>query len=282
MSIVTGRIRSGGRACGRYLLTQGENESVRILDVDGMTKFTDQSLIETLGDFTLNEKLTRSRKGLYHATINPEMISSHNLTDKQWFETVDILAAELGFSEQRRVIVLHKKLDRVHAHVVFERYDHENRRMIPIDHNYKKHDRARAKIEARLKEQPTPQRNPKRGKLKEDLTRLWRGTSDAKEFLQAAKAAGYSITAGSGKIPYMVVDDTGRSFNLRAHLDGIRIGEIRRRLNGSLLMNEKKAIALARTRSEITQPTLQKSDREKFLESLKQQHKPHTHKPRMR
>jgi len=221
--------------------------------VDGTTQFTEQQFRDLLGDFSLQEKLTKSRQGIYHAIINPAPEHSITMSDKDWQQAADILMESLpGFSGQRRAIVLHTKHSRTHAHVACDRYNVETGKMIPIPHNYKAHDKARARIEQTFNQQPTPLRNPHRAEMKATLTKLWQEQSTATGFIQAVKQEGYMISNGFGRNPYMVVDDTGRSFPLVRHLDGIRLKEVRERFKDTVLAEEKDAIAFMRTQQAVT------------------------------
>jgi hypothetical protein len=252
MAVIKGGARSNGRQLGSYLLSKKDNESVRILEVDSNTSFTEQEFRDLLGDFTLNEQLTRSRLGLYHGIINPEEEYSRSMSDKDWQQAADILGEELGFTGQRRAIVLHAKHGRTHAHIAFERYHHETGKMLSYSHNYRKHDKARARIEQTFNQQPTPVRNPHRAKMKATLTKLWQEEPTATAFIKAVKQEGYMISNGFGRNPYMVVDDTGRSFPLVRHLDGIRLKEVRERFKDTVLAEEKDAIAFMRTQQAVT------------------------------
>ncbi|WP_118976736.1 relaxase/mobilization nuclease domain-containing protein [Taibaiella koreensis] len=290
--VIKGKPRGHGRQLASYLLTLNENEAIRILDVDGMRQFTEKDLRNFLGDMSLNEQLTRSRKGLYHAVINPSPNEALKMSDKDWQRAADILAGELGFQEQRRAIVLHKKQLRTHAHVVYDRYNHEQGIMIDVKKNYYKHDKARARMEAEFQHTPTARRNPRRPEMKKTLTALWQQAPDATSFMKAAKKEGYTISQGFGRIPYMVVDHTGRSFNLVRHLDGIKMPEVRQRLKDKVLISEKDAIAFVRTQQTVThkaQPETPKPDsaqeaRNAFLENmnkLRQQQQGQKLKPRL-
>jgi hypothetical protein len=280
--VIKGKIRGGGRQLASYLLAQGENEAIRILDVDGQRNFDQQDLRDLLGDFSLNERLTRSRQGLYHASINPSEEDAAELTDAQWRQAADILAAELNFSEQRRALVLHRKGGRVHCHVVFERYDHGKQKMIPVDFNYKRHDKARAKMEQVFQHQPTPERNLRRPMMKKELSRLWHDCEDGKAFVKAARESGYAIVRKEGRAPFWVIDDTGRSFNLVRQLDGCKLKEARDRLGSVTLMDEKKAIALIRTKQALAAERPEDQERQEWIENMeKLRNKQRMHQPRM-
>nr|WP_262912274.1 relaxase/mobilization nuclease domain-containing protein [Algoriphagus sp. AGSA1] len=195
---------------------------------------------------SLKEQLTKSKQGLYHAQINPAYEEDRQMTDEDWHKAADILEHALGFEGQRRAIVLHEKKGRLHAHVVWERYDAETGKMKTISHNYKAHDQARQEIEKYLNQEPTPTRNKSRDDIKEVMTGLWDKTETGADFLKEVKNAGFCVAAGSGKRPFMVVDDKGRSFDLVRQLKGVRTKQVRERLDGEKLMDEKDAIELMR------------------------------------
>jgi hypothetical protein len=269
--VLKSKIRGNGRQLAHYLLTKADNEQVRILDVDGRKNFSEQDVRDMLGDFSLAEKLTRSRQGIYHAVINPPADASLTMTDKQWLTAVDILAEEIGFSEQRRVSILHTKNGRQHLHVAFERINYETLTMLPISHNYRKQDKARARMEQVFAEQPTPKRNPHRPEMKRTLTALWKKSGSAKEFLKSAKEEGYMISEGFGRVAYAVVDRTGRSYNLIRDLEGVKVKEARERFRDSALPTEKEAIAFQRNRQGISEKKQEQKPQEaknEFLENL--------------
>lgn len=224
--IVKGKARGHGRQLVSYWLTLNDNERIRILYVDGQLHFCEKDLRNLLTDFSLNEKLTKSRQGIYHCFIRPEDHTSNRMTDNDWLWAVDVLAQETGFDEQRRAVVLHYKDGGVHAHIAFERYHHESGKMIPIHHNYRKHDRARAKLEQMFVERLTPQINKNRKAMKLTLTELWQQTTTAAEFIKTARQHGYLVTKGYDKVPFMVIDQMPRSFNLVRHLTGIGKREV--------------------------------------------------------
>lgn len=272
-----GKSRGNGSQLGSYLLTINQNEEVRLLDVDGALRFTEQDFRELLLDMSRNEKLTKSRKGIYHLIINPE--TTTKLTDDDWIKAADVFMDELGLSNQRRAIVLHTKHGRQHAHVPVERYQHATGTMIEMKHDYRKHYKARARLEAMFGEKPTAKFNPKRPAMKASLTALWNSTEDVSAFMKEAKQQGYLIASGFGRTPFAVVDDTGRSFNLVRHLDGVDTKAVRERFKDKVLAGEKETIAFIRTQQEISkakqttdpQELERQAKREIFLNNMKQQ-----------
>lgn len=249
--VIRGRTRGGGAQLAKYLLTQGENERIQILDVDGRENANDNHLRNALLSMSLTSELTKSDKGLYHAQINPAYGEDRQMSDEDWLKAADMLGKDLELEEQRRVIVLHTKKGRTHGHVVWERYDHEKKKMISDSFSRLAQDRARLAMEQVFEQQPTAHRNQKRPEMKERLSDLWQKLKSGADFVKAAKQFGYVVAAGVQRRPFMVVDDTGRSFDLVRQLAGVKTKEVREKLKGEKLVAEKDAIALVRQKQKL-------------------------------
>jgi hypothetical protein len=242
--VIAGKIRGNAPQLARYLLAKGENERITILDIDGGRQADAASLKDMLYSMELNSELTRSRNSVYHAYINPspDDTTDRVMTMEEWRQSVDILTRQLGYEDQRRVVVLHEKPgNRIHAHIVYERYNHEHGTMATYEHNYKAHDRARAEMEAVLNHKPTPQKNRNRDRHKQTLTEIWQRTNTAAEFMREAGVNGYKIAKGTDR-PFRVIDADGVSFDLVRKLDGVKTQEVKARLGETELMPEKEAI----------------------------------------
>lgn len=268
--VIRGRIRGNGRQLAQYLLTKGENERIDILEVNGNTKAKDRHVHDALFAMNITAELTKTGKGLYHAQINPAYTEDKKMTAVQWQQAADVLAAELKLSEQNRVIVLHTKKGRTHAHVVWERYDHERGKIIDNKFSRLAQDRARKEMEKIFEHKKTPERNEKRPEMKKTLSEIWRFSADGKTFMLAASAAGYRLAAGEKRRPFMVVDGTGRSFDLVRQLDKVNTKAVREKLQGLKLPTEKKAIADVRATQQeknISKASLFADNREGILET---------------
>lgn len=242
--VIAGKIRGNAPQLASYLLAQGENEKITILDVDGHSDADASYLKDILYSMELNSELTRSKNSVYHAFINPnpEDTTDRAMTMEEWQKSVEILTKQLGYEDQRKVIVLHEKPGaRVHAHIVYERYNHEHGVMATYEHNYNAHDKARAEMETKLSHKPTPQKNKNRDHHKQTLTQIWQRTDTADGFIREAEANGYKIAKGTDR-PLKVVDADGVSFDLVRKLDGIKTKEVRARLADTELIPEKEAI----------------------------------------
>lgn len=244
--VIRGRTRGNGRQLAEYLLTMGENEHIRILDANGRKNPKEQHLRDDLLSMSLTSELTKSDKGLYHAQINPAYGDDKTMTAKRWLEAADLLGKELGLESQRRVIVLHTKKDRTHAHIVWERYDLDKQRMVSDSFSRLSQDRARKEMEILFEHKMTPRRNEKRPELKETLGKLWQASKTGQEFIKEAAKEGYLIAKGVQRRPFMVVDNTGRSFDLVRQLDGIKTKDVREKLGQEKLPPEKEALTKAK------------------------------------
>jgi hypothetical protein len=237
-------IRGNGVQISWYLTALNENDHVEILEVDGRENADAAYLDQVIMSMQFNSELTKSDKAYFNVQINPAYGEDKLMTREDWYLAADIIAKETGYENQRRVIVLHTKKDRTHAHVVWERYNHETGKMIDNKHSVLKVDRARPKIEEALGHKQTPRRNPQRPELKTALTKIWNDTNAGPEFLKAALKAGYMVAAGTGNRPFMVVDENGRSFDLVRQLEKVKTKDVRARLRNEKLVTDKEAIDL--------------------------------------
>lgn len=239
----------------------GENESISLLDINGNYSANENDVYKSLMSMSLTSELTKSTKGLYHVQINPAYGEDKNMTRETWIEAAELLEKEAGFSGQRRVILLHTKKSRTHAHVVFERYDHEKKIMKSDSFSRLAQDRARKAMELAFNHEPTPDRNKNRPDMKKYLSGLWQKITTGSGFIKEAKKAGYLIAAGLQRRPFMVVDQEGRSFDLVRQLENVKTKEVRERLKGEKLISEKEAIEMIRQKQKLA--AVQKKDIEK-------------------
>ncbi len=247
--VIRGNSRGNARQLSHYLLAQKDNEAIRILDADGQIDPQAEDLHRSIFLMGVSAELSKSEKGLYHAQINPAIGEDATMDDEQWLQAGDILGRQLGLANQRRAIVLHTKKGRTHAHVVWERFDHEKGRMVSDSFSRLAQDRARKEMEAVFSHKPTPHRNKHRPELKASLTKLWNQTGTGAQFVHAARQHGYFIAEGSGRSPFVVVDENGRSYDLTRQLQGVRLKDVRQRLRHESLLGEKDAIVFARKNS---------------------------------
>jgi len=227
-------------------LYKKDNSRVWILDIDGVDGPQAQDLHQALFDMSVTAELTNGKKGLYHAQINPDDEASQRMTHHDWQVAADILGKHLGYEGQRRAIVMHEKKGRVHAHVVWERYDFEKGILKSDSFNFAAQDKARHEMEQLFRQKETPKRNKHQPELKAALTELWSKAGTGQAFIQAANEKGYILAAGTPRHPFMVVDKDARSFDLVRQLKGVRIKDVRQKMRGIDLISEKQAIELAK------------------------------------
>lgn len=251
--VIKGRSRSNGAQLADYLLNSKGNDRAQVLEVRGTTRPND--LQRSLVEMSLSSELTkRGKLGLYHAQVNPAIGEDRPMTPADWLRAADILEQHLGFTGQKRAIVLHEKEGRLHGHVVWERYDHDTGKLRADGKNYEKHDKARAEIEQELSHERTPQRSEKEPADKDRLTELWQKNSNGSDFVKAAEQAGYYIAQGNDRRPFRVITPDGQSLDLVRQLDGIKTKEVRDRLQPirSELLTEGEAVGLASLERDYT------------------------------
>ncbi len=240
--VIRGRTRGNGRQLANYLLTMAENSSIEILDVNGRGSMNDDALIQELTSMSLTAELTKSQKGLYHAQINPAYGDDKKMTAAQWEQAADMLGEALGLAEQRRVIVLHTKKDRTHAHVVWERFDSKKSIMRSDSFSRYKQNAVRLEMEKLFEHKQTPEKNPNREDMKKELSALWQQSINGAGFIKAAKELGYTIATSPNRRPFMVVDKYGRSFDLVRQLENVKTKDVRERFKTEKLPTEKSAL----------------------------------------
>lgn len=248
--VIRGNSRSNPRQLSHYLLAQKDNEHIRILAVNGQIDAKAEDLHRSIFLMGVSSELSKSEKGLYHAQINPAIGEDALMDDNHWLQAADILGKQLNLEHQSRAIVLHTKKGRTHAHVVWERFDHDQQKMVSDSFSRLAQDRARKEMELVFGHKQTPHRNRHRPELKASLTQLWNQTGTGAQFVKAANENGYLIAEGSGRSPYMVVDENARSYDLTRQLKGVRLKEVRQRLRHESLMGEKDAVIKARNNAD--------------------------------
>lgn len=242
MAVIKGKSRGQPAQLANYLVSKRDNDSVRVLGIRGTA--TPHDLKRSLVEMSLMSEFSKGDKGLYHAQINPRDFESQIMTDEQWGETADILEKSLKLEKQKRAIVLHEKNGRVHAHVVWERYDHERNKLISDSHNYKAHDRARAELEKRFEHEMTPQKRDKSKEIayKDILTGFWHQSSSGHEFKEKVECIGCQVARGLDRRPYKVITHDGVSLDLVRQLKGVKTAEVRERLQYEKLETEADAL----------------------------------------
>ena len=257
------------------MLAANDNTCIQIIDVAGWDDTDERTMRRTLVSMSLTSELTRSDKGLYHAQINPAYGEDQNMTVEHWRQAADILSKQLQLEDQRRVMVLHTKKGRTHAHVVWERYDFNRGIMVSDSFSHLAQNRARKELEITFGHKRTPERNKNRPVIKQKLTDLWEKFQKGHEFIKAAAKEGYIIAKGV-KRPFRVIDENGRSFNLVKQIDNVKTRDIRERLKDEKLVSEKEAIeqirdhqdALRQEKDSKSPDNAQQINRDEMIDNL--------------
>lgn len=238
MAVVKGRSRGNGAQLANYLEHNKENEQVHILDIRGTCKPGD--LKSSLLEMSLTSELTKGYHGLYHSQFSPAIGEDKTMTPEEWLEAADIIERHLKLEGQKRVIVLHEKKGRIHAHIVWERYDHISGRLKADNQNYKKHDAAREEIERHLGHKFTPQKENRKAEKqpekdhKKILSDLWTQAKDGKSFVSTAEKAGYQISVTEDRRPWRVIFKNGdkiENIDLVRQLRNVKTKEVTERLH---------------------------------------------------
>ena len=259
--VIKGKIRGNGKQLGEYLMARGDNETVSVLEVSGTaTKGVENAVFE----MGLKAEQSRSNKGLYHAQISPDIEASKTMTPEQWLRAVDVLAEELDMAKQPRVVVLHEKKGkddqpRTHAHVVWQRYDDEKKKIIDRKNNYYGHDRARAILEKELKQERTPQTKDE----KELITQTYQNTPDGHTFLQEMAGQGMHVYRDEGKrsrVKYL--NQSGTEKDLVRQITTAKTKEVRDKLKGIELPTLEQARQTQQRMNEEQRKINQRAQRE--------------------
>jgi hypothetical protein len=240
--VIRGKTRGNGKQLASYLTRKGENERVQIMDIRGTAFPAD--IHKSLLEMSLTSELTKSDKGLFHAQLNPAYGDDKQMTREDWLRAAELVEQELGLSGQKRVMVMHEKKGRIHAHVVWERYDHDKGIMREDSYTHYAMGRARKTIEKELNHTQTPERNQDRPTMKRELTQLWRETKTGKEFQEKAAELGYTIAVDRSSHPFNVVNEKGRAFNIVSLIDDkqVKVKQVRERFKDQKLPDKNDII----------------------------------------
>ncbi len=139
--IINGGSRGGADDLATHLLRTDTNEKVEVMEI----MHGSHSLHDALLDFELMVNLTGGSLGLYHANIDPD--AKYDMTDEQWWRSVELLEQEMQFEGLPRVVIKHKKDGREHLHVVWQRTDTDTMTLRSDSWDYKKHELAARQLE---------------------------------------------------------------------------------------------------------------------------------------
>jgi hypothetical protein len=246
--IIKGKSRGNGAQLGKYLVTQGKNERIRVVEVRGVVAEDVPGAVYEMDALSLG---ARTDKGLYHAQINWR--AEERLTDEQRAIAVDRLEEKLGLTGQPRVVVVHEKEGREHCHVVWSRIDLDRMAAISDSHNYRKHEEVARALEkefghervqgahAERDAKQRPDRTPSHAEMlqadrtgvapaaaKALMTDLWRETDSGKSF-QAALETKWWVLARGDQRGFVAIDSEGGLHSVARRIEGAKAADVRQR-----------------------------------------------------
>lgn len=126
--ILKGSKRGGAVDLGKHLL-KAENEHVEIHEVRG---FVADSVIDALKEAQAISRGTKCSKFLFSLSLSPP--ETENVPIKAFEDAIETIEAKLGLTDQPRVVIVHEKEGRRHAHCVWSRIDADTMTAIDMPH----------------------------------------------------------------------------------------------------------------------------------------------------
>ena len=263
--IIKGQARGRAKQLASHLLRADQNEAIQLVECRGtLAQDVEGALIE----MEVRGKAARTERPLYHASISPEAATP--LKGEQIAQAVDHLEERLGLHGQPRVVVVHRKKDREHIHVVWSRIEAESGNAISYSWNYRLHEQASRELEAmfghrRLENSRSsrgragPRRTAKDHELRQgersgmmpsgvstDITALWFASSNGAEFRRKLEEAGYTLARGDRRV-FVVIDRNGGVHSLARRIDGADTNAVRNKLC-DITLGELPSVSTARER----------------------------------
>jgi hypothetical protein len=246
------------------------------VEVRALKGVTARELREALFEMSAMGAGSRSRRPLYHASINTPVWEA--LTDEQKTVAIDRLEQRLGLDGQPRAVVEHVKEGRQHMHVVWLRIDAATGTAIPDSHNYRKHEEvARAlelefghgRVQGAHHERDGIERPSRRPSLAETrqaerssvtpedakarLRELWSMADTGHAFAAALDDAGWILARGD-KRGFVALDPMGEARAVNKDITGLSAARVRERL-ADIDPDKLPSVEEARTQQRARQPS---------------------------
>lgn len=238
--------RGGAKSMAQHLLRADENEHVEVHEISG---FVSNDVLGALMESYAISKGTRCRQFMLSVSFNPP--PNENVPVKVFEQTARAIEQKLGLEGQPRVLVLHEKYGRRHAHCVWSRIDAETMKAVNLPHfKLKLQDISRQLFLEHGWKMPlglmrSSERDPfnfnrkewrQAQRLGEDhkairqaLMECWSVSDSKSSLVQALKSRGFYLARGDRR-DFVAVDFRGEVFGLSKRMTGARVKEVRARL----------------------------------------------------
>lgn len=245
-----GQTARDARRLAAHLLN-AENETVSLAEVRGAIA---DDLVESFAEWRAIAAASRTRKCLYHASINVDRDEQHVMTPDHWREAVDELERQLGLAGRPRCVVEHVKQGRAHRHVVWLRVDPATLRANRDSHTYRIHEAVARTLEERFGLRPVIGAHTRSQRMARpvafashaetqaaDRTKVpiaevaasirgaWAESHDGPSFAAALEARGLILARGRRGV--LILDRAGTPHSIPRRL-GLKAGQVQERFRG--------------------------------------------------
>ncbi|MEM7545882.1 MAG: relaxase/mobilization nuclease domain-containing protein [Pseudomonadota bacterium] len=284
--------RSGAAQLSSHLLNGVENDHVEVIEVRG---FMADDLGGALLEAYAISKATRCRQYLFSLSLNPP--KDYVASEKEFLSAIDRAEETLGLTDQPRVVVVHEKEGRRHAHVVWSRIDGEAMKAIPMSHfkrklnalsrdlyfdhgwelpNGLKTHGGRNPLNFTLAEWQQAKRqkiDPR--EIKQAIKGAWERSDSLKGLQSALEDQGYFLACGDRR-GFVVLDTQGEVYAL-SRWAGIKAKEVKAKLGSPdqlASIDEAKAMIRSKVTDQMRGYIAQVKDRhEEQLAPLRDEHR---------
>ena len=226
-----------------YALDKADNDFAEVRDIrcEGIEDV--QTAIAFMAALAAD---TKCKEFIYHATIN--LFRGERLTNEQWMQAINRLEKNLGLEGHYRIAFEHIKKDRQHYHIYWFRLPPGNGGpAVNMGNNYRIHEDTAIALEKEFGLKPAPRRqknkpshkkeeiNECNGKTRVDpdlvtkeVTKIYHDSKTTKDFLKNLSNAGYTLTRGK-QDKLVLVDKQGGYHGLMRRIDGVKVGDLRKK-----------------------------------------------------
>ena len=244
--ILKASTRGGGAQLATHLLRTDENDHVTVHELRG---YVSSDIHGAMKEAFAVCKGTRCKQYLFSLSLNPPPDQTPSI--EEFEDAIGRVEERTGLSGQPRIVVLHEKLGRIHAHAVWSRINAEEMKAIQLSHwklklrdlsreIFLEHDHWKlppglmnsAERDPRnysLKEyQEAKRKGASARELQDTIRECWQASDSKQAFEQSLKARGLVLARGDRRA-HVVVTPDGQVLGI-ARPTGKRVKEIRARL----------------------------------------------------